>query len=65
MVMWRYPGPDCLDRSFQAELGDAELDTRVQGILALGVNRRTSPSLVSLREGVISPWVSQLKLAFV
>jgi hypothetical protein len=38
MTMWRYPGPDCPDRSFYAEMGDAEVDTHVWGILALRVN---------------------------
>jgi hypothetical protein len=63
--MWRYPGPDCLDRSFPAELGDAEVDTCMQRILALRVDRRTGPGPVSLSEGVVSPWVSPLELAFV
>jgi hypothetical protein len=63
--MWRYLGPGCPDRSFQAELGDARVDTNVLRILALGVNRCTGLGPVSLREGVISPWVSLLELAFV
>jgi hypothetical protein len=65
MRMWRYPGPGCPDHSFQAKLGDAEVDTHVRGICALGVDRRTGPNSVSLREGVVSPWVSPLELAFV
>jgi hypothetical protein len=63
--MWRYSGPGCPDRSIQAELGDVEVNTHVWGILALGVNRRTSPSPISLREGVVSPRVTPLELAFV
>jgi hypothetical protein len=65
MTMWRYLGPDCPNHSFQAKLGDAEVDTHVWGILALGVDRRTGPNSVSLRDGVVSPWVSPLELAFV
>jgi hypothetical protein len=65
MTMCRYLGPGCPDWAFQAELGDAGVDTHVQGILALKLNRRTGSSSISLREGVVSPWVSQLELAFV
>jgi hypothetical protein len=53
--MGRYPGPGCPDHSFQAELGDMEVNTRVRGILALGVNRRTSTGPVSKRKGVVIP----------
>jgi hypothetical protein len=53
--MWRYPGPGCPDHSFQAGLGDTEIDTCIQGILALKVNRQTGLGLVSLREAVVSP----------
>jgi hypothetical protein len=63
MTLWRYLGHGCPNRSLQAELEDAEVDTRVWGILALVVNQRTSPSLVSMREGFVSPWVSPLELA--
>jgi hypothetical protein len=28
--MWRYPGPSCPNRSFSAELADAEVDTQVR-----------------------------------
>jgi hypothetical protein len=38
VTMWSYPGPSCPDRSFSAVLADAEVDTQVQRILALGVN---------------------------
>jgi hypothetical protein len=55
MTMWRYPGPGCPDHSFQAGLGDTEIDTCIQGILALKVNRQTGLGLVSLREAVVSP----------
>jgi hypothetical protein len=56
--MWRYPGPSCPNRSFSAELIDAEVDTQVRKILALGVNRHSGSSLIPLRDGVVSPWVS-------
>jgi hypothetical protein len=56
--MWRYPGPSCPNRSFSAELIDAEFDTQVRKILALGVNRHSGSSLIPLRDGVVSPWVS-------
>jgi hypothetical protein len=62
--MWRYPGPGFPDRFFSAEMGDVEVNAMVRRALALRVNRRSSPGLVSLREGVISPWVSPLGLAF-
>jgi hypothetical protein len=60
--MWRYLGPSYPDRSFSAELTNAEVDTWVQRILALGVNRHSGSSLVPLRDRVISPWVSPLGL---
>jgi hypothetical protein len=56
--MWRYPGPSCPNCSFSAELIDAEFDTQVRKILALGVNRHSGSSLIPLRDGVVSPWVS-------
>jgi hypothetical protein len=46
-------------------LGDAEVDTHVRQILALGVNRRSCPGPISLREGVVSPKVSPRELALV
>jgi hypothetical protein len=52
VTMWRYPRPSCPDCSFSAELVDAEVDTRVQRILALGVNRYSSSSPVPLWDGV-------------
>jgi hypothetical protein len=55
MTMCRYLGPGCPDWAFQAELGDAGVDTHVHGILALKLNQRTGSSSVSLREGVVSP----------
>jgi hypothetical protein len=63
MTPWRYLGHGCPNRSLQAELEDAEVDTHVWWILALVVNQRTIPSLISMREGFISPWVSPLELA--
>jgi hypothetical protein len=38
VTIWRYLGPSCPDRSFLNELADAEVDTWVRRILALGVN---------------------------
>jgi hypothetical protein len=62
VTMWRYSGPSCPDRSFSAELADAEVDTRVRRILALGVNRHSVSDPVPLRDGVVSPWVRSLGL---
>jgi hypothetical protein len=36
--MWMYPGPICPDRPFSTELRDAEINTRIQGVLANGVD---------------------------
>jgi hypothetical protein len=60
--MWRYPGPSCSDRSFLAELTDAEVDSWVRRILGLGVNRHSGYGPVPLRDEVVSPWVSLLRL---
>jgi hypothetical protein len=53
------------DRSFSVELDDMEINARIRGILVHGVNQNFGPSLVPLREGVISPWVSLLELIFI
>jgi hypothetical protein len=52
--MWRYAGPSCPD------FADAEVDTWVQRILALGVNLHSRFGPIPLRDGVASPWVSPL-----
>jgi hypothetical protein len=65
MAMWMYLGLGCPDRSFSAELDDTEINAQIQGILVHGANQNSGPSLVPLREGVISPWVSLVKLIFV
>jgi hypothetical protein len=62
VTMWRYPGPSCSDHSFSAELDDKEIDTQVRMILALRVHQSSGPFPIPLVEGVISPWVSPLKL---
>jgi hypothetical protein len=36
--MWMYPGPSCPNRLFSKELGDAEVNTRIHGVLAHGVD---------------------------
>jgi hypothetical protein len=60
--MWMYPGPTCPDRSFPVELDDVEVIARVQRVLAQAVDQNSGPRLTPLREGVVSPWVSPLKL---
>jgi hypothetical protein len=57
-----YLGPSCLDCSLSIELDDADIDAQIQRILALEAHQNSGPSLINLREGVISPWVSLLKL---
>jgi hypothetical protein len=54
MTKWVYPGPSCPDRSFSTELDDAEINA----------DQNSGPSLIPLREGVVNPWVSLLKLIF-
>jgi hypothetical protein len=58
--MWMYLGPSCLHRPFSEELGDAEINTWIHRVLALGtdVNLRAGPT--PLREGVDNTWVSPL-----
>jgi hypothetical protein len=60
--MWMYPRPSCSDRSFPVELDDAKIDTRIWRLIALGPHRNSDPSPIPLREGVVNPWVSPLKL---
>jgi hypothetical protein len=60
--MWRYSGPSYPDRTFSAKLANVEVDTRVQRILALRVNRHSGSDPDPLRDGVVSPWVSPLGL---
>jgi hypothetical protein len=57
--MWMYLGPSCPNCSFSIELDDAEIDAQIRGILVHG------PSAFPLRERVVSPWVSLLKLIFI
>jgi hypothetical protein len=63
--MWMYPGPSCPDHSFSAELDNVEINARIHGILVYGANQNPSPSRIPLRGGVVSPWVTLLKLIFV
>jgi hypothetical protein len=62
MPMWMYLGPSYPDHSFFAELGNAEIDIQVRRILVHRVHQNSGSSPIPLREGVISPWVSPLKL---
>jgi hypothetical protein len=38
MTMWMYPGPSCPDHPFSTELGDAEFNTRIWGVLVRGAD---------------------------
>jgi hypothetical protein len=60
--MWMYLGPSYPDRFSSAELGDEKINARIRRILALGAHQNSCSSLTPLREGVISPWLSLLKL---
>jgi hypothetical protein len=60
-----YPGSGYPDSSFSTELDSAEINTWIRGILVHGADQDPAPSLVPLREGVISPWVSLLELTFI
>jgi hypothetical protein len=42
--MWMYPGPSCPDCSFSAELDNAEINAKIQGILVHGANKNPDPS---------------------
>jgi hypothetical protein len=63
--MSMYPGPSCPDCPFSTELGNVEINTRIQGVLACGVDLNFGSSLVPLRECVDSPWLSLLEFTFV
>jgi hypothetical protein len=60
--MWLYLRPSCPDCSFSVELDDLEIDSWIRRILTLGAHQNSGPSPTPLREAVISPWVSPLKL---
>jgi hypothetical protein len=62
--MWMYLGPSCPNRAFSAKLGDEEVNTRIRGVLAHGVDLNLGSSPIALREGVDNPWVSSLGLSF-
>jgi hypothetical protein len=64
MTMWMYLGPSCPNRPFSTELGDMEINTRIRGVLAHGINLNLGPGLIPLREGDDSPWVSLLGRSF-
>jgi hypothetical protein len=51
MAMWMYLGPICPDRPFSVELGNTEINTRVQGVLAHGADLNLGSGPVPLREG--------------
>jgi hypothetical protein len=60
--MWVYSRPSCPDRSFSAELDDAEVDAQIRRALVHEASWNSGPSPIPLREGAISTWVSPLKL---
>jgi hypothetical protein len=49
--MCMYPGPSFPNRSFSAELDDAEIDAWIRRILVYKVNQNSGPSPVPQREG--------------
>jgi hypothetical protein len=55
MTMWMYPGPSCPNHRFSAESDDTEINTRIRGVLAHGIDPNFCSGLVSLKEGVNSP----------
>jgi hypothetical protein len=63
--MWTYLRPSCPNRPFSVELGDAEMNTQIQGVLADGFDLNFCSTLVPLREGVDNPWVSPPKFTFI
>jgi hypothetical protein len=65
MTMWMYPWPSCPNHSFPTELDDTEINARICGILVHGANQNPDPNSIPLRGGVVSPWVSLLKLIFI
>jgi hypothetical protein len=64
MTMWMYLGPCCHDHPFSTELGDTDINTWIQKILAHGADQNCGSRPIPLREGVESHWVSLLKLTF-
>jgi hypothetical protein len=62
--MWMYRRPSCPDCPFSEGLGDTEINTRIQGVLAHGAYLNFGSDPVPLKERVESPWVSPLKLTF-
>jgi hypothetical protein len=65
ITIWMYPGPSCPDRPFSIELNDMEINTWIRGVLTHGADQNFGFGLVPLREWVLSPCVSLLKLTFV
>jgi hypothetical protein len=63
--MWMYQRPGYPNRSFSAELDNAEINSRIRGILVHRVDQDPGPSPIPLREGVASPWVGLLELTFI
>jgi hypothetical protein len=55
MIMWIYPRPSCPDRLFSEELGNTEINTWINRVLAHGVDLNLGTSPNPLREGVDSP----------
>jgi hypothetical protein len=53
--MWMYPRPSCSDHPFSAELGDAEINTQIQGVLAHGADLNFGSGSIPLRQGVDKP----------
>jgi hypothetical protein len=51
------------DYPFSIELGDTEINTQIQGVLAHVTDLNLGSSPIPLREGVDSPWVSPLGLS--
>jgi hypothetical protein len=64
VTMWMYPGPSCPNRPFSVELGTTEMNTQIRGVLSHGSDLNLGSGPVPLREGVKSPCVSLLGLAF-
>jgi hypothetical protein len=60
MIMWMYLGSSCPDRPFFEELGDTEIDTQINRVLAHGADLNPRASPTPLREGDNNTWVSLL-----
>jgi hypothetical protein len=54
-ALWMYLGPSCPDHPFSMELGDSEINTRIQWVLAHGADQNFGFGSIPLREGVESP----------